>query len=41
MAYYLSVPVIRAYQARRRGVLKKKLAAIRAKAEAAKRTKTD
>jgi len=41
VAYYLSVPVIRAYQARRRGVLKKKLAAIRAKAEAAKRTKTD
>ncbi|MGI3169562.1 DUF2062 domain-containing protein [Pseudooceanicola sp. C21-150M6] len=38
LAYYLSVPLIRAYQARRRGALKKKLAAIRAKSEAAKRT---
>lgn len=36
VAYYVSVPVIRAYQTRRRGVLKKKLAAIRAKADAAK-----
>lgn len=35
-AYYLSVPLIRAYQARRRGALKKKLAAIRAKADASK-----
>ncbi|WP_407494188.1 DUF2062 domain-containing protein [Pseudooceanicola sp. MF1-13] len=35
-AYYLSVPLIRAYQARRRGVLKKKLAAIRAKSDAGK-----
>ena len=36
VAYYLSVPLIRAYQARRRGALKKKLAAIRAKSETAK-----
>ncbi|MBY6164388.1 DUF2062 domain-containing protein [Pseudooceanicola nitratireducens] len=36
VAYYLSVPLIRAYQARRRGALKKKLAALRAKAEANK-----
>lgn len=41
VAYYLSVPVIRAYQQRRRGALKKKLAAIRAKADAAKRQKQD
>lgn len=41
VAYYLSVPIIRAYQHRRRGALKKKLAAIRAKADAAKRQKTD
>ncbi len=31
VAYYLTVPVIRAYQTRRRGTLKAKLAAIRAK----------
>lgn len=41
VAYYLSVPIIRAYQARRRGALKKKLAAIRAKSDANKRTKKD
>ena len=41
IAYYLSVPVIRAYQQRRRGALKKKLAAIRAKADAAKRQKQE
>lgn len=34
VAYYLSVPLIRAYQQRRRGALKKKLAAIRAKSDA-------
>lgn len=36
VAYYVSVPLIRAYQHRRRGALKKKLAAIRAKSDAAK-----
>ena len=41
VAYYLSVPIIRAYQHRRRGALKKKLAAMRAKTDAAKRIKTD
>jgi uncharacterized protein (DUF2062 family) len=41
VAYYVSVPLIRAYQARRRGALKKKLAAIRAKADAAKRAKAE
>ncbi|WP_229737680.1 DUF2062 domain-containing protein [Primorskyibacter flagellatus] len=41
VAYYVSVPVIRAYQARRRGALKAKLAAIRAKAEVAKRAKAE
>ena len=41
VAYYLSVPLIRAYQHRRRGALKLKLAAIKAKADAAKRTKHD
>lgn len=39
--YYLSVPIIRAYQHRRRGALKAKLAAIRAKADANKRAKQD
>lgn len=41
VAYYLSVPIIRAYQHRRRGAIKQKLAAIRAKADAAKRQKHD
>lgn len=31
IAYYLSVPVIRAYQNRRKGLLKEKLAALKAK----------
>ena len=35
VAYYLSVPVIRAYQNRRRGALKKKLAALKKKQKAA------
>ncbi|WP_040609389.1 DUF2062 domain-containing protein [Pseudooceanicola batsensis] len=34
VGYYVSVPLIRAYQARRRGALKTKLAAMRAKADA-------
>ena len=41
VAYYISVPLIRAYQQRRRGALKKKLAAIRAKSDASKRAKAD
>ncbi len=43
VAYYVSVPLIRAYQARRRGALKKKLLALRAKAkaEAAKQAEVD
>lgn len=36
ISYYLSVPVIRAYQHRRKGAIKAKLSAIRAKATAAK-----
>lgn len=36
ICYYLAVPVIRAYQHRRKGVLKSKLEAIKAKAAAAK-----
>ena len=31
VAYYLTVPVIRAYQSRRRGALNAKLAALKAK----------
>jgi uncharacterized protein (DUF2062 family) len=34
LCYYLSLPVLQAYQKRRRGKLKKKLAALRAQAEA-------
>lgn len=34
VAYYISVPLIRAYQARRKGALKAKLAALRAKSAA-------
>ncbi|MBR9762063.1 MAG: DUF2062 domain-containing protein [Rhodobacteraceae bacterium] len=34
VAYYISVPLIRAYQARRKGALKAKLAAMRAKSAA-------
>jgi uncharacterized protein (DUF2062 family) len=40
ICYYLSVPVIRAYQNRRKGRLKAKLAVIRAKAAAKKREKS-
>ena len=36
LAYYLSVPVIRAYQHRRRGAIKSKFIALREKAAAAR-----
>ena len=39
IAYYLSVPVIRAYQKRRRGAIKAKFEAIRKKAAAAEATR--
>lgn len=39
IAYYVSLPLIRAYQHRRRGVLKARLEALKAKAPGAKRNK--